>query len=525
MPAFTFRETPTLPFLAWCAEMKENSAEVTVHHGPWVETGANFYVEGAWSGAFERRSFPTALTFTGTGGIVQDSTVIFSSPSNTLQPIYLVRRNRSLVCSNSLAFLLVISKDEVDPDYRFYEADMMSIMFGLAKYKKKIPTRKKNFVHMYYHCNLFVSPDLQVRQQPRNSLATFVGYEDYYEFLQNEVSRVTTNASDAHRNVAYKPLTTISSGYDSPASSVLARMAGCKEALTYTLARANFEQRDDSGAQIAQILGLDVCELDPEDYLRQDRYLEAEFIARGTGADEVYIGSAENLLQRTILCTGNGAKLWERINLEVGPHMVRRDASGSSLDEFRFRVGFLHFPIPYIGFTGHPSIHRILNSQDMAPWSLQGTMYDKPIPRRIAEEAGVPRTLFGQCKKAVGRPCIMTTGRQGPALQKVLSPATFEDFRAFIRGKPIYRNRFEKLLYNLMHAFYHWNNGIIKSRKVSRLASKLNIKMPEKPWIPWKYHQKRTEHSMLFHWSHEKLKSRYAIDGSSKQGAGMIPKI
>jgi hypothetical protein len=33
----------------------------------------------------------------------------------------------------------------------------------------------------------------------------------------------------------------------------------------------------------------------------------------------------------------------------------------------------------------------------MAPWRLSNR-YDRPIPRRLAEEAGVPRELFGQVK-------------------------------------------------------------------------------------------------------------------------------
>jgi hypothetical protein len=35
----------------------------------------------------------------------------------------------------------------------------------------------------------------------------------------------------------------------------------------------------------------------------------------------------------------------------------------------------------------------------MRPWSIGGN-YDRPVPRRIAEEAGVPRQLFGQLKLA-----------------------------------------------------------------------------------------------------------------------------
>ena len=35
----------------------------------------------------------------------------------------------------------------------------------------------------------------------------------------------------------------------------------------------------------------------------------------------------------------------------------------------------------------------------MEPWRVH-TNYDRPIPRRIAEEAGVPRELFGNKKRA-----------------------------------------------------------------------------------------------------------------------------
>jgi hypothetical protein len=36
----------------------------------------------------------------------------------------------------------------------------------------------------------------------------------------------------------------------------------------------------------------------------------------------------------------------------------------------------------------------------MAPWSVGGS-YDRPIPRRIVESAGIPRRLVGQRKRAV----------------------------------------------------------------------------------------------------------------------------
>ena len=65
--------------------------------------------------------------------------------------------------------------------------------------------------------------------------------------------------------------------------------------------------------------------------------------------------------------------------------------------EWRLVVGLIHLPLPYIGARRKPDIVEITESSEMDPWRL-GTEYDRPIPRRIAEEAGVPRQLFGQSK-------------------------------------------------------------------------------------------------------------------------------
>jgi len=73
----------------------------------------------------------------------------------------------------------------------------------------------------------------------------------------------------------------------------------------------------------------------------------------------------------------------------------RGDASGGGLCEFRLRTGHVSLVVPMIGALRHRDLFAITVSDDMAFWRVGGT-YDRPIPRHIAEEAGVPRDLLGQ---------------------------------------------------------------------------------------------------------------------------------
>jgi hypothetical protein len=102
-----------------------------------------------------------------------------------------------------------------------------------------------------------------------------------------------------------------------------------------------------------------------------------------------------------MLFTGmNGGAPWDLRPLSVGPFLQRKDTNGNSLAEFRLRAGFIHVPVPYLGCVSHESLYAISLSEAMRPWRVGGD-YDKPIARRLVEEAGVPRGLFGTTKKAV----------------------------------------------------------------------------------------------------------------------------
>src|SRR5690606_29255269 len=80
--------------------------------------------------------------------------------------------------------------------------------------------------------------------------------------------------------------------------------------------------------------------------------------------------------------------------------MKRRDTSGLDLTELRLKSGFFNVAVPFLFAASIESVSRVSQLPELAPWRL-GNDYDRPIPRRIVEEAGVPRQLFGFAKSGL----------------------------------------------------------------------------------------------------------------------------
>ena len=104
---------------------------------------------------------------------------------------------------------------------------------------------------------------------------------------------------------------------------------------------------------------------------------------------------------RRLLITGFfGGQIWS-----VNPHdttpLARTDFSGLTLSEFRLGAGFINCdPAAWAG-RQIEDVVRISRSEEMRPWvgDVSPPAYRRPIPRRIAEEAGVPRESFGRRKQ------------------------------------------------------------------------------------------------------------------------------
>jgi hypothetical protein len=501
----------SLPCLSWCARLRFGSPEMLLLHGRSVEVEDSRFVEGAWSGEFEQSDFARATFFTGSGGKIMCDGVEFVTSMHTLAAVFLMRLKGEIVVSNSLNFLLVQAEDDLDPTYKFYTHDIMSAMKGIRKYVAGFPTLKGNRVEQFYFCNIHIDPKGKITRREKTAPPAFETYEAYRRFLSDQVRAIVNNAADPNRRRRYTPITTISSGFDSTASSALAKEAGCTQALTFTSGRGGV---DDSGKTVAEALGLKVLEFDRKDY-RKKPGAEVEFLGTGAGGEDMVMAPMAEALSGKLLFTGFNGLVWSRNNRHVGSDVSRGDPSGASMEEFRLRVGFFHLPIPYLGCVRCPDIHRISSSAAMKPWSRADGGYDKPIPCRLLQEAGVPRHLFGQKKKAVVQPFAAVLEDEEKARQ-VLSERSFAEFTAFAKRTRFFTGPFEPIQLHLLRQCSRFNRGILTA------LNQAGLLIGAEPLVSNKYRRRITERHLVFPWAASKLKDRYRTESVTGREAGTL---
>ena len=395
--SFEYSLMPHWPQLAWLARCSDGEQNVSVLHGPGVELGDDWFCEAAWAGPYEEGGFDLTDIVAGTGGRLRVDKTIFVSSGSTVDRLQVLVKDSRVWVSNSLACLLEAADASVDPTYGQYHRDFGSINDGLTSYERELLTSAGTVRLVYFNNLVWDGKKLEEIDKPGGG-KDFSSFELYRDFLDTCMASMVGNMSHSVRRWPFKPLATVSSGYDSPTVATLARKAGCEEALCFGDARGGTEER---GEEIARILGLCPSVFARESWRTAGTAAEPPFIAAdGIGMDLVF-KSAEPILQSRVLFTGyHGDKVWSKETADLSDDIVRGDRSGLSLSEFRLAAGFLHCPVPFWGVRQMREIHAISTSQGMRQWDIPGG-YSRPICRRIVEESGVPRDFFGVRKAAV----------------------------------------------------------------------------------------------------------------------------
>lgn len=424
-----FHEKIDWPPLAWLANCPIKSEKVLVFHGRNIEKNDGWFCEAVWDGEFSEGRFDQTDIIFGSGARICGDKVVFVSSGSTTDRLHSYTDKNVTLVSNSLPCLLAVADAKLDPTYCSYYSDACSIVEGLDSYKRKLTTTAGN-IDLHYFQNLVWDGLVLSESEKPDRERDFSCFDAYKEFLESTFMTLYENMSHQSRKYPYKMLGTLSSGYDSTAVSVLANSTGCKEAITFSQAR---DGKADSGHTAAAVLGIKLHEIDREAW-RDSQFPEVPFLASYSSAEDINLSGAETLLEGKVLMTGyHGDKVWDKNASNLSSQLVRGDPSGLSLCEYRLWVGFINCPVPFWGAKQICEINAISNSGVMGEWDVSGD-YSRPICRRIAEEAGIPRESFGQQKHAISM--NPNAGRDLRVYkEQFLTPSSLESYLVWIKDR------------------------------------------------------------------------------------------
>lgn len=384
------------PRLAWVVCVDGPHIQATV--GRDVECGDNWLCEAAWTGAFEAHDFDQHDVVFGSGVRVYDDRIVFVSPCHPLERIaHMTLPTGAVYVSNSIPALLAATDTHVDPRYDYAAAIETYIQVDREPITE-MPTKEGLKFHVVRCDNLVFNGCLQLEPKPYQH-QDFSTYEKFYAHLCRTMDAIGVNMHSPARRRPIRPVTTMSSGYDSPAITVLAKRVGCQTGWTVTQGWSLFATNtDDSGREIAKLLGVELQEVDRR---KSCNGLEPWIWASTGRSNDLNVVRFDYPDDVMLLFSGNHAGiLWT--HARHSPAMLQRsDSGGTGMSEFRLEKGFIQCPFAFVGVQQAKDIEAISFQDAMKPWMLDRKRYNRPLSRRIVEEAGVPRHLFGMTKKAI----------------------------------------------------------------------------------------------------------------------------
>lgn len=403
MKRIEYRATSAFPKLAWVAIIDEKQALITVYYGKYVECHSDWFIEGIWDGPFEAGNFhETDLVF-GTGMRVAGEKLFFVSSSSMADRLYYAFYQDRLLVSNSLPCLVALTHMDVDP-MKDYAEFFQSLKKGFGKYEREIPVRdgRGKILNILGDNLVYSSGKVTIETKPEKN--RFSDFTSLNTFMREAFLRLKNNWECAVRKNRLLAFSTISTGYDSAAVSYFAANAGCHSFFTCVSSSAigpKFLRTErkimDDGSHIAKYMGKTCIKFDRSDFKRDlsnELYLFLGMPNTRLTNFLPMINHLDRLGEPSILFTGiGGDDAWGS-----DPNDSDYDYGAISLSEIRLKAGFIHCPLLLWLSQFRPLLLEISGSGDMKRWSIR-SVYDRPIPRRILEEGGVPREAFGYIKK------------------------------------------------------------------------------------------------------------------------------
>jgi hypothetical protein len=387
---FEIERQEALPALAWLLIHNAGDDYARVIAGRGIEASNTIF----WEGVNPSRGNPIDVLAHHfplcTGATVRGDDIVAFTPGHILDRLFLIRQGARLFLSNSLPFALRAARAQLNPRELYYHWH-----FGAIQQHRQSAPLDRGRLEIFHNTNVAIGRDHSIRCEMKPASPPFRDYAEYIDLMHAYLEEV--RAALGAGQTRYEPATTVSSGYDSPAAAVLAKSIGARRAFTLVNARHD-EGESDSGAAIAERLGLEVSTRQRDEYRRFGLEAEKLFYASALPED-IVLYPFKGEMAGTLLFSGyKGDTMWDAGASPVGTWSW--DPGGATLQNFRLSANFVHMPPAFFGWRRHADLLRISRSENMAPWSVGGG-YDRPVARRIVEEAGVPRAWFGMEKKAV----------------------------------------------------------------------------------------------------------------------------
>lgn len=194
-----------------------------------------------------------------------------------------------------------------------------------------------------------------------------------------------------------------------------------------------------------------------------------------------------------------GDSLWERLHDNVNDNQDFTNGNTLQQTDHTFietclSTNSICIPIPMIGSDRWTELAALSNSKEMKPWSVR-EIYDRPIPRRIAEEAGVKRNDFGQLKAGAGISLHFDTYKR---ILRKLSPTAGNSLTEFRKTfKPSTKAKIKQNLLFFKSEFPVYANFLL-----SKFHIDLKLRHSEK-------YISSPLSSLLIHWSIDTVRQKY----------------
>lgn len=401
-----------LPRLGWIVNIDIEKKQILARHGKFVECREEWMVEGLWDQPFNEGNFHNTEVFFGSGMRVVGDSIHFITSSALTDRIVWCKDKETILFSNSLVLLLAYTGAKLDDEHDYRRETLSIIHDGVHRYDRRFRIKHPRiecFYQVFYENIVLEKGEVKFAFKPK-SIARVDTYGAYYDLLNNKVKKLTDNYQSKDRRFPIKPYTTISAGYDSAAVSCIVKNHGVQDCFTGSpLNRLFLPSKKEPGIEIGRRLGFSVRELDSsrKSIPKDELYFLASNYPKFSNSVwlEISLHSMVKEIERqnrpaVVFFGYSGENMWD-FNMEkkyqTNDLKTGSPISGLNLTEIRLVTGFFNAALPYIYARGRLDVLEISRSKEMQKWKLN-TAYDRPIPRRIVESAGIERSMFGMKK-------------------------------------------------------------------------------------------------------------------------------